>query len=185
MKTRTSILCILLVAAANLVGGCRGIYSEIQKKKILVAGPTAIVQGTELRLESALKRSLHSDSRNYDLKGKLTITAINGSFPPGVDVFHLALKPGWKGWPGYYVLNFVEQDGCWRMVGDSRSRAALRFHGFSIREAGQLTILFTWEDLGGFLGGKPEHFASYDVSVTVSDSRRKRYILTNAGVPTD
>lgn len=176
---------LLVLTILSAFCGCRGIQSELQKSKLRAASSAATVQGTEVRLESSLKRTFHTDGRKFDLKGQLTVIAANGSLPKDVEVHHMALKPGWKGWPGYYVLNFTQRQGSWSYISDGRNDRNLTFVGTSKREADRIRIEFTWDNLGGLVSEKPEHFASYDVSVTVSDAAGNSFILTNPLVPTD
>jgi len=170
-----------LSIALVLFCGCRGIQSEVQKAKITAASPLKTIEGTELRLASSLKRTFHSDGQRFDLRGQLVVSAGNGSLPTGVEAYHLALKPGWRGWPGYYVMNFRQRNGIWHSVTGSDST----FTGTSKVDADKIVIEFVWRDLGGGLSKKPEHFATYDVSVSLSDTKAKQHILTNLNVPTD
>ncbi len=151
---------------------------------LLSAGSTINVGSTEMRLESSLHRTFHSDGRAFDLKGQVAVVAVNGSLPKGIDVYHMALRPGWKGWPGYYFLNFKQQEGQWYAIKDINDEY-LTFTGASIMETDRMRIEFTWDNLGGLMTEKPKHFATYDVSVSFSDAQGKHYILTNPGVPTD
>lgn len=187
MKSLMQILKLLffLTMAPCLLCGCQVIQSEIQESKIAAAGPTSTVDGTELRLESSLKRTFHSDGRKFDLQGKLAIISSNGSFPEKVGVYHMALKPGWKGWPGYFVINIKQHNGIWNMVNTGMNREYLTFSGVSKSQGDRIIIQFAWSDVGGLMGEKPEHFATYDVSVTLLDAQNNRHILTNPGVSTD
>jgi hypothetical protein len=157
----------------------------MQKSKMRAAGSSTVLNGETFQLECSLKRTSHSDQKTFDLVGELRVIATDGSLPADVDVSHLAFKPGWKGWPGYYVLNFTREDGQWRFVGSALNDRHLNFSAVTRRESDRITIPFTWTGLGGSMSEKPEHFATYDVSVTLSDSQRKTVILTKPGVPTD
>jgi len=185
MYLQTLRLLLFLAIVPSLFCGCRGLQSELQKSKILAAGPTATVLGTELRLESSLKRTFHSDGRKFDLKGQAAVIAEIGSLPKEVEAYHMALKPSWKGWPGYYVLNFTERNGIWSHVRSGHNNRHLTFRGTSKRETNRILIEFTWPNLGGLMSEKPEHFATFDVSLSLLDAKKNRYILTNTNVPTD
>ena len=176
---------LLLTIIPILFCGCQGIQSEVQKSEMLAAEPMATVDGVKLQLESSLHRTFYTDARRFDLKGQLIVVSTNGFLPEGIDIYHMALKPGWKGWPGYYVLNCKQKNGLWWMVNNGMNKEYSTFAGTSQKEKDRIIINFTWDDLGGLFGEKPEHFASYDVSVTMSDSQGKFYILTTPSVPTD
>lgn len=118
----------------------------------------------------------------FDLKGTIKVTSADGSFLSGLSVNHFALKPSWKGFPGYYVMNFTRDKGVWRTPGANGANDP-NFFATSWSEKDHYVIKFTWRNQGGGLGKKPEHFAAYDVSVTVSDATRKRYTLSKPGVP--
>lgn len=149
---------------------------------MLAARPEATVDGTELRLESSLHRTFYPDGRRFDLSGQLAVVALNGSLPAGLTIYHMALRPGW---PGYIVLNCKQRDGRWWMIYNGINQENLTFSGTSERESDRIIIEFTWDDLGGLLGETPKHFATYDVSVSLSDAKGNHYTLTTPQVPTD
>jgi hypothetical protein len=125
------------------------------------------IAGTEFRLESSLKREFQSDGIHFNLKGKLTIVAVNGSWPQGVHASHFCLKPSWKGFPWYP----------WNL--------AIKFQQPPRNEAGKIVIDFIRREQGGLVGERPEHFAKYDVRVVLFDEKSHRYVLTNLGVTAD
>jgi hypothetical protein len=171
---------MVLVAAMALVSGCRSIQSELQKSEIKAASTNAVCKDGELRLSSTLKKATHEGRKGFDLQGKILVSAASGTIPASVNIFQLSLKPSWKGWPGYFVMNAYRHKRGWKMDGDIYS-PDLRFGGTSRTENGDFVIEFVWYDQG--MSGKPEHFAAYDVSVTFSDSTAKRYIIANLSVP--
>jgi hypothetical protein len=173
---------ILAVAlAVPLFCGCRGVVSEVQKSEIRAVGDTAMVGGAELQLTSELKRTARPDGKGFDLTGRLVVSWQPGTFPPMVSVHHFALKPSWRGSPGYYVVNFEDRHGKWECVAARDGGAS--FSAVSKNESGKLVIEFTWLDQGRGLGKKPEHFASYDVGVTVTDGAGRTHLLSNLNVP--
>jgi hypothetical protein len=182
-------LFLFLNIALFLSCGCVGILSvvknENQKSEIAAANSTVITQGTELRLETSLKRTFHADGRTFDLNGQLTVVAVNGSMPQQIEAYHMMLKPGWKGWPDFYVLDITEQNGNWRMVNTGMNNQYSTFTGTSQKESGKILINFSWLDLGKQFGDKPKYFATYDVSVLLTDAQKGQYILANTNVPTD
>lgn len=171
---------MILVAAIALVSGCQVAQSELQKSEIKAAGTNAVCKDGELKLASSLTKIQHTGRKGFDLRGRVVVTAASGTVPDSVNIFHLGLKPSWKGWPGYFVMNATRRKGGWQMGGDIYGPDS-RFTGASKTENGDFVIEFIWYDQG--MSGKPEHFAAYDVSVTFSDSTGKRYIIANMSVP--
>ena len=170
----------LIALCCLLLCGCRGLQSEMQKSQHRKAGPTAVIGGTELKLVSELKRVSQAGQKGFDLTGRITVVAPSGSLPHGAEIYHFALKPGGA---GYYVMNFTRKDNAWRLRG--RYGVDPNFTGVSRADAGKHVIEFTWRNQGRGLGAKPEHFATCDVSVSVSDAQRKRHVLTQLSVSTD
>jgi hypothetical protein len=162
MKKRSFRLYVLFVIAPLALCGCISSHPP--------EGPALVVAGTELRLESSLKRVFQSDGRHFDLEGKLTIVAVNGSLPERVQAAHVSMKPSWKGYPWYPWGSATDPPKAWQPPKI---------------EADRIVIHIIRRDLGGVIGEKPEHFAKYDVRVILFDGKSNRYVLTTAGVPTD
>ena len=106
---------ILFTLSVSLLCGCRGLQSEGQKSRLAAAVPTATVGNNELRLNAELTRVPRAEG--FDLVGTIKVSAANGSFPAGISVNHFALRPSWKGFPGYYVMNFTQRHGTWQLPG--------------------------------------------------------------------
>jgi hypothetical protein len=169
---RLSLFSILLAALLSFCG-CRGLQSELEKSALRKAGPTVEIDGTTFKLTSSLKRSMSSDGKRFDLSGDLVIAPDIGSFPENIEVCRLALRPDAT---GAYVINFFEEHGIWLSVDGDK-----RFSGNTTIGPDRRTIHLQWQNLRG----NPKHFATYTVSVSLSDSKKKRYVLTNLNVPTD
>ena len=170
----------VLTTAVVAVSGCRVIQSELQKSEIKVASTNAICKDGELSMTASLKKFSLSGIKGFDLEGRIVVSAASGAVPAEVNIFQLSLKPSWKGWPGYFVMNANPGKKGWQMGGvlEGESRG---FSGESKLQNGNHIVDFVWREQG--VRGKPEHYAAYDVSVTFSDSAGKRYIMSCMGVP--
>ncbi|MBC8097659.1 MAG: hypothetical protein H7Y43_17805 [Akkermansiaceae bacterium] len=171
-----SALLVLLLTTGFVLCGCRGLQSEFQKTELRKAMPTAVLNGSTLRLSSSLTRL--PQTKGFDLKGVLTITSDSNAFPKHVEAYHLALKPSWTGFPGYYVMNFFRRDGVWKQANHNPN-----FSASTMLENNRVVIEFMWKHQGTGMATKPEHFAAYDVSVSLSDLKKERHILTTLNVP--
>jgi hypothetical protein len=160
--------------------GCRGLQSEMQKGRLANAPSSASVAGQEMRLEADLARQMRGE--RFDLVGAIKVSSMNGNLPAGIEINHFALKPSWTGLPGYYVMNFIRNKGIWQLPGPRGNDP--NFFANSWSERDYQVVQFTWRNQGGGLGKKPEHFAAYDVSVTVTEADGKRRILSKKNVPT-
>jgi hypothetical protein len=138
------------------------------------------VLGTEIRIDTTLFQS--PKEKGFDLNGAITLSPANGTFPAGMAINRFSLKPSWKGWPGYFVMNFVLQNGDWVLPGVYGNDA--NFFANQQMVDGKYVIKFIWRNQGRGLGNKPEHFAAYDVGVTISDGVGKKYLLAQLSVPT-
>jgi hypothetical protein len=172
---------LLFAVSISLLCGCRGLQSEMQKSRLAAAGPTAMIGGQEFRLEAELKRTLLGD--RFDLVGTIKVNSAIRNFPSAFSVNHFALKPCWKGFPGYYAINFTKNKGVWTLPG-AYGQSDPNFFATSWTEKDSHVVKFTWRNQGGGVGKKPEHFAAYDVSVTLTDAAGKRHTLSKLGVPT-
>lgn len=164
----------------SLLCGCRGLQSEMQKSRPAAAEPIAVVGNQELRLDAKLTQI--SQANGFDLTGTITLSTAGGSFPSEFSVKHFALRPSWKGFPGYHVINFTLRNNVWELRGAHGLDS--NFSALSWNDGDHHAIKFTWRNQGRGLGTKPEHFTAYDVSVTVSDSAGKRHTLSKSRVPT-
>jgi hypothetical protein len=173
----------VVILLVTLLCGCRPLQSRSQNQRIQGAPAVAKVGGTELKLESRLKRTLGANEKAFDLNGEINIISLSGTLPTGIQVTSFSLKPSWSGWPGYFVMNFVNRRGSWESA--TAAGASSGFSGNSKTEADRYSIDFIWRNQGRALGGRPEHFAAYDVSVTILDRERNRHILANLAVPTE
>lgn len=171
---------LLLLVTIGFFSGCRAAQSELQKSEIKAASTNAVCKDGELKLSSSLEKKAREGRKGFDLHGKVVVSAVTGSVPEAVNIFQLSLKPSWKGWPGYFVMNATRRKTGWQMGGGMYGPDA-RFSGISKIENGEHVIEFIWYDQGR--GGKPEHFERYDVSIMFSDSTKKRFIIANLGVP--
>jgi hypothetical protein len=171
---------LVLAAAVVLLSGCRIAQSELQRSEIKAAGTNAVCKDGEFKLSSSLTKVQRAGRKGFDLHGRVVVSATAGVVPDSVNIFQLSLKPGWKGWPGYFVMNATRRKGGWQMSGDNYGPDP-NFTGTSRTENGGYVIEFIWYEQG--LTGNPDHFAAYDVSVTFSDSTGKRHIIANMGVP--
>jgi hypothetical protein len=162
------------------VMGCRGISSEMQKADMHSASASVAVAGTEIHLDTKLSQS--PKAKGFDLIGSITLSPTGGAFPAGTAINRFSLKPSWKGWPGYYVMNFVRQNGDWVLPGVYGNDA--NFFATDKMVNGTYVIEFIWRNQGRGLGTKLEHFAAYDVGVTILDGSGKKYLLVQLDVPT-
>jgi len=171
---------ILFALLVSLVSGCVAIVSEAQKAEARSAPSSVVIDGTEMRLD--IKMSQSPKEKGLDVNGTITLTASNGRFPAQMSINRFALKPSWKGWPGYFFMNFVRQNGDWVLPGAYGNDA--NFFATDQIAEGKYVITFVWRNRARGLGKKPEHFAAYDVAVTISDGSGKRYLLAQLAVPT-
>jgi hypothetical protein len=162
----------LLLVAAALASGCRGLQSELQKSQLRKAGPTAVIEGMKVTLSSTLTRS--TAQKVFDLQGILVIAADGGTFPATARPYHLALRPAAA---GYYVMNFRNVGGNWKPVNP------LEFSGTTRNETNSVIIEFTWKNRGGGSRSRSEADRAFDVSVSFADSQDERHILTTLSVP--
>ncbi len=160
--------------------GCRIAQSELQKSEISASKTNAISKDGELRMSATLKKYKVSGLDGFDLEGRIIVSSASGVMPSSINVFQLGLKPSWKGWPGYFVMNAQRRKNGWEMGGllDPKDTS---FKGTSQMKDGNLVIDFIWREQG--TRGKPEHFAAYDVSVNFRDSTGKRYVMACMSVP--
>jgi hypothetical protein len=161
--------------------GCRGLVSEMQKAEIRHASSTTSIANQQLHLEAELTKQPGSQGKGFNLKGRITVTSASGDFPKEILITRFSLKPSWKGWPGYYVINFANYNDTWELV--SAYDEDVIFTGTSKTENGQFIIEFTWRNQGWGLGSKPQHFVAYDVAVTVKGPDKKFYLLSQLDVP--
>ena len=169
----------LLSICVSVLTGCRIAQSELQKSEITAASTNAISKDGELRMSASLKKFKINGIKGFDLEGRIIVSATAGVVPSTINVFQLGLKPSWKGWPGYFVVNAQRRKDGWEMGGvlDPKNRS---FKGESQMKDGNIVIDFVWREQG--TSGKPEHFAEYDVSVNFRDSTGKRYVMACKGV---
>lgn len=169
-------LALILVWAAT---GCRIAQSELQKSEITASNTNAISKDGELRMSASLKKFRVSGLKGFDLEGRIVVSSASGVMPSSINVFQLGLRPSWKGWPGYFVMNAQRRDDGWEMGGllEPKNQS---FKGESRMKDGNYIIDFVWREQG--TRGKPEHFAAYDVSVNFRDSTGKRYVMACEGV---
>jgi hypothetical protein len=170
-------LAAILIHAAT---GCRGIQSELQKSEISDARTNAVCKEGEVRMSASLKKFKVSGLEGFDLEGRIIISAASGAMPPTINIYQLGLKPSWKGWPGYFVMNAQKRKDGW-VMGGLLDPPDTSFKGTSQMKDGSFIIDFVWREQG--VRGKPEHFEAYDVTVNFRDSTGKRYVMACMAVP--
>ena len=169
---------MLVVVCAPMLIGCRLLQSESQQKQNLAAGPTAIVNGQTLTLSASLSRR-DLGKRQFDLAGQIEILAPAEQLS-ALDIHHFSLLAAKA---GYYVLNFRKKDnGEWIFVGRALEPPALSVD--VSKGSDRLILKFVWERVGGGLMDNPNAYDAIDVSVSLQDQARRRYVLALPAVPT-
>ena len=180
MRCSTKTLLVLALAVPFLVS-CRALVSETQRMGIHSSDSSGTIDGAQLTLSSQIEK-IAKGKTQFDLKGTLTVAAVDGELPVSIDLYHFSLRAAKT---GYYVQNFSRaKDGSWRHAGGTTTGAVPRFHAVVKRDAQGIVLTFEWKEIGGGWLDNPSSYDRVDVSVSLTDAAGKRHILSNLAVPT-
>jgi hypothetical protein len=155
--------------------GCRMTVSALQEGENRDAPASAVVEGVNLTLTSTLSRE-RRDARHFDVIGELAVATQGGQLPDSLELYHMSLRISLF---GAYVENFrLRNEG---KSGWHDAPAQTDFFWTMERQPDRIFVKFRWANLRA--GGDGSSLDHVDVSVSLTDSKYKRQILTNLKVP--